>query len=187
MPRPRPRKQEPPARTLLRRIRLLVLDVDGTLTDGRLYYGKDGEALKAFDVRDGHGLRLLQIGTGVKLAVLTGRSAGIIRPRCAEMGIDHVVDRSREKGPALRRIAADLGVPLEATCFMGDDVNDLPALAICALPACPSDAVPEVLRACSFVSPHPGGRGAVRDLCELLLAATVGWPPPEPPPSPPSA
>lgn len=183
MPRSRARKQEPPPRALLRKIRLVVLDIDGTLTDGRLYYGKDGESFKAFDVRDGHGLRLLQICTGIKLAALTGRPADLIRTRCGELGIAHVVDRSRDKGPALRRIAADLEVPLEATCFMGDDVNDLPALALCALPACPADAAPEVLRACRFVAPRPGGRGAVRALCELILAATVGWPPPEPPPA----
>jgi 3-deoxy-D-manno-octulosonate 8-phosphate phosphatase (KDO 8-P phosphatase) len=177
------KRDEPPTRALLRKIRLVVLDVDGTLTDGRLYYGKDGEALKAFDVRDGHGLRILKICTGMKLAVLTGRPADLIRARCAELGIAHIVERSREKGVALRRISAELDVPLEATCFMGDDVNDLPALELCGLPACPSDAVPEVLRACRYVAPNPGGRGAVRALCELLLAATVGWPPREPPPS----
>lgn len=183
MPRTRARTRKPPTRALLRAIRLVVLDVDGTLTDGRLYYGREGEALKAFDVRDGHGLRLLQLCTGMKLAVLTGRPAELIRPRCTELGISHVVERSRQKGQALREISAAFDIPLEAICFMGDDVNDLPALELCGLPACPSDAVPEVLRVCRFVARSPGGRGAVRALCELLLAATVGWPPPEPPPA----
>ena len=168
---------------LLRRIRLLVLDIDGTLTDGRLYYGRDGEALKVFDVRDGHGLRLLQLCAKVKLAVLTGRRADLSRARCAELGVEHIVERSRAKGEGLRQICAALSVPLEETCFMGDDVNDLPALRLCALPACPADAAPEVRRECLFVAEAAGGRGAVRALCELILSATVGWPPPEPPPT----
>ena len=176
------RKPARATRALLARIRLLVLDVDGTLTDGRLYYGAQGEALKAFDVRDGHGLRLLQICGGVRLAALTGRRAELIRVRCAELGIEKIVERSRAKGEALRALCAELGVDLAATAFIGDDVNDLPALALAGLAACPSDAAPEVLAACSFVSQFPGGRGAVRELCEALLGATVGWPPSEPAP-----
>ena len=164
---------------LLRKIRLLVLDVDGTLTDGRLYYGHDGEMLKAFDVRDGHGLRLLSMYTGVRLAVLTGRRADLVTHRCRELSIDPVVGSSRDKARSLREICASVAIPLDQTAFMGDDVNDLPALQIAGLAACPSDAVPEVLAACAFVSDKPGGRGAVRQLCEVMLAATVGWPPPE--------
>src|SRR3989440_5635895 len=117
-----------PPRALLRSIRLVVLDVDGTLTDGRLYYGKEGEALKAFDVRDGHGLRLLGLYGGVKLAVLTGRRADLVEQRCRELSIERVVGGSRAKGDAIGQIAGDLGVPLRETAFMGDDVNDLPAL-----------------------------------------------------------
>ena len=90
----RPRK---PSRELLRRIRLVVLDVDGTLTDGRLFYGKEGEALKAFDVRDGHGLRLLQMYGGLKVAALTGRRADLVQQRCRELSIEPVVGSSRAK------------------------------------------------------------------------------------------
>jgi 3-deoxy-D-manno-octulosonate 8-phosphate phosphatase (KDO 8-P phosphatase) len=169
----------PAAPELLRRIKLLVLDVDGTLTDGRLYYGHDGEMMKAFDVRDGHGLRLLSMYAGVRLAVLTGRRADLVLARCRELSIDPVVGSSRDKGQGLRGIAEQAGVPLEAVAFMGDDVNDLPALRLAALSACPSDAAPEVLRECAFVADKEGGHGAVRALCEALLAATVGWPPPE--------
>jgi len=170
--------QKPP-RALLRSIRLVVLDVDGTLTDGRLYYGKEGEAFKAFDVRDGHGLRLLNLYGGVKLAVLTGRRADLVEQRCRELSIDRVVGSSRAKGTAIEQIAADLGVPLQQTAYMGDDVNDLPALRKVALSCAPQDAVPEVLGEVQWVSRRPAGRGAVRELCELLLAAKVGWPPPE--------
>ena len=173
---PRSRK---PQRELFSRIRLVVLDVDGTLTDGRLYYGKDGEALKAFDVRDGHGLRLLRLYGGVKLAALTGRRADLVEQRCRELSIDPVVGSSRAKGPALRQICEQVGVPLEQTAYMGDDVNDLPALRLAALSCAPADAAPEVLREVRWVARRRAGRGAVRELCETLLAATVGWPPDE--------
>jgi 3-deoxy-D-manno-octulosonate 8-phosphate phosphatase (KDO 8-P phosphatase) len=173
-----------PSRALLRRIRLVVLDVDGTMTDGRLYYGKDGEAFKAFDVRDGHGLRLLHLYGQVQLAVLTGRRADLVQQRCRELSIDHVVGSSRAKGAAIEQIAAEVGVPLDQAAFMGDDVNDLPALRKVALSCAPQDAAPEVLREVLWVSRRRAGRGAVRELCELLLAAKVGWPPPEDEPKP---
>ena len=168
-----------PPRSLLKAIRLVVLDVDGTMTDGRLYYGKDGEALKAFDVRDGHGLRLLAMHGGVKLAVLTGRRADLVQQRCQELSIDHVVGGSRAKGQAIERIAADLGVPLPQTAYMGDDVNDLPALRKVGFSCAPRDAAPEVIEEVLWVSSRKAGRGAVRELCEVLLDAKVGWPPPD--------
>jgi len=171
-----PRK---PPRALLQRIRLVVLDVDGTMTDGRLYYGAQGEQMKAFDVRDGHGLRLLQLLSGVKLAVLTGRRADLVMQRCRELSIDQVVGQSRAKGAAIAKICADLGIPPADSAFMGDDVNDLPALRKVALSCAPADAAPEVLRCVRWVSQRPAGRGAVRELCELLLAAKALWPPPD--------
>jgi 3-deoxy-D-manno-octulosonate 8-phosphate phosphatase (KDO 8-P phosphatase) len=173
-----------PPRSLLKAIRLVVLDVDGTMTDGRLYYGKDGEALKAFDVRDGHGLRLLSLYGNVKLAVLTGRRADLVLQRCQELSIDQVVGGSRAKGEAIEKIAAEAGIPLDQVAFMGDDVNDLPALRKVAFSCAPRDAAPEVLDEVAWVSRRKAGRGAVRELCELLLAAKVGWPPPEDAPKP---
>jgi 3-deoxy-D-manno-octulosonate 8-phosphate phosphatase (KDO 8-P phosphatase) len=173
-----------PSRSLLQKIRLLVLDIDGTMTDGRLYYGAAGEAFKAFDVRDGHGLRLLQMHGRVKLAVLTGRRADLVLQRCRELSIEHVVGQSRAKGSAIERIAQDLGVSLAETAFMGDDVNDLPALRKVALSCAPADAAAEVLGEVAWVSQRPGGRGAVRELCEVLLAAQDLWPPPDEEPAP---
>lgn len=169
-----PRK---PPRALLQKIRLVVLDVDGTLTDGRLYYGAEGEALKAFDVRDGHGLRLLQTYGGVKLAVLTGRRPDLVMQRCRELSIEHVVGHSRDKGRAIEEIAQNVQISLAETAFMGDDVNDLPALRKVALSCAPADAAKEVLREVRWVSQRDAGRGAVRELCEILLAAKVSWPP----------
>src|SRR4030081_1240225 len=127
-----------PPRALLRSIRLVVLDVDGTLTDGRLYYGKEGEAFKAFDVRDGHGLRLLSMYGGVKLAVLTGRRADLVQQRCKELAIEHVVGQSRDKGKGIEQLCKDAGFKLSETAFMGDDVNDLPALRKAALSCAPA-------------------------------------------------
>ncbi|MCA1829186.1 MAG: HAD hydrolase family protein [Myxococcales bacterium] len=166
-----------PKRAVLRKIRLVVLDVDGTMTDGRLYYGAEGEAMKAFDVRDGHGLRLLQMYAGVKLAVLTGRRADLVMQRCRELSIELVVGHSRAKGAAIEQIAIDAGVPLAEAAFMGDDVNDLPALRKVAFSCAPADAAPEVLREVDWVSRRQAGRGAVRELCEILLAAKARWPP----------
>jgi 3-deoxy-D-manno-octulosonate 8-phosphate phosphatase (KDO 8-P phosphatase) len=171
-----PRK---PPRALLQKIRLVVLDVDGTLTDGRLYYGAEGEAMKAFDVRDGHGLRLLQLYGGVKLAALTGRRAELVMQRCRELSIDQVVGQSRDKGRAIEEIAQNVQIPLGETAFMGDDVNDLPALRKVALSCAPADAAKEVLREVRWVSQRDAGHGAVRELCEILLAAKASWPPPE--------
>lgn len=167
-----------PRLALLRKLRLVVLDVDGTLTDGRLYYGKDGEALKAFDVRDGHGLRLLSLA-GVKLAVLTGRRADLVEARCRELSIDPVVGHSRDKGKAIEGICAGLAIPLGETAYMGDDVNDLPALRKAALSCAPRDAAAEVVREVDWVSSRDAGRGAVRELCELILSARGAWPPTE--------
>src|SRR2546421_1006627 len=141
-----------PPRSLLQAIRLVVLDVDGTMTDGRLYYGAQGEAMKAFDVRDGHGLRLLQMYGRVKLAVLTGRRADLVMQRCRELSIEHVVGQSRAKGQAIEEIAQEARIPLSEAAFMGDDVNDLPALRKVAFSCAPADAAPEVLRQVAWVS-----------------------------------
>ena len=164
------------SRKLLQRIRLLVLDIDGTMTDGRLYYGAQGELLKAFDVRDGHGLRLLQMHGGVKLAVLTGRNAELSMQRCRELSIGIVRGHSRDKGSAIEEIAQEAGVPLDESAFMGDDVNDLPAMRKVALRCAPKDAAKEVLREAMWISNRDAGRGAVRELCEVLLAAKGKWP-----------
>jgi 3-deoxy-D-manno-octulosonate 8-phosphate phosphatase (KDO 8-P phosphatase) len=173
-----------PKKALLQSLRLVVLDVDGTLTDGRLYYGKDGEAFKAFDVRDGHALRLLVTYEDVRVAVLTGRRADLVEQRCRELSIAPIVGSSRHKGPALQKICADLSIPLATTAYMGDDVNDLPALRMAGLSCAPADAAPEVLREVSWVSRRLAGRGAVRELCEMILAARTGWPPPDEPANP---
>ncbi|HYQ81617.1 MAG TPA: HAD hydrolase family protein, partial [Anaeromyxobacteraceae bacterium] len=155
------------------RVRLLLLDVDGVLTDGRLWYGPEGETVKAFDVRDGHGLVMLR--DHVEVGILSGRPAGPTQSRLADLRIRHASFGNREKLPAYQSLAASLGVADEEVAFMGDDVNDLPVLRRVGLSACPADAAPEVLREARLVSRARGGRGAVRELCELILKAKGLW------------
>jgi 3-deoxy-D-manno-octulosonate 8-phosphate phosphatase (KDO 8-P phosphatase) len=151
-----------------RRIRLLILDVDGVLTDGRLYYGPDGEALKAFDVKDGHGLVMLR--EHVDLAVISGRPGKASEARLRELRFKHLVFGQRDKLAGYATLA-HLGVSDDEVAYMGDDVNDVPLLRRVGLAACPADALPVVHGAVHFVARSPGGRGAVRELCDLILQA----------------
>jgi len=143
------------------------------MTDGRLYYGPDGEALKAFDVKDGHGIVLLR--DHVELGVISGRPGRASEARLRELRISHMVFARRDKVEAFEEMRRGLGLADEEVGYMGDDVNDLPLLARVGLSACPSDARPEVRAAVHFVARSPGGRGAVRELCELLLRAKGLW------------
>ena len=167
---PRSRARVAPQALLARAagIRLVLLDVDGVLTDGRLYYGEGGEALKAFDVKDGHGIVLLR--EHVSFGVVSGRPGKASEARLRELRIEHLVFGERDKVAGYARLA-HLGIPDEAVAYMGDDVNDVPLLRKVGLSACPADAAPEVRDAVHFVARAPGGRGAVRELCDLILRA----------------
>lgn len=171
--RPRSRARISPQALVARaaRIRLVLLDVDGVLTDGRLYYGPDGEALKAFDVKDGHGIVLLR--DRVEFGVVSGRPGKASQRRLEELGFKHLVFGQRDKLEGYARLA-HLGIPDEEVAYMGDDVNDVALLRKVGLSACPADARPEVREAVHFVARSPGGRGAVRELCDLLLRARGG-------------
>lgn len=151
-------------------VRLLVLDVDGVLTDGRIYMGPDGELCKGFHIHDGKGIRLLQ-QCGVAVALLTARRSAILERRAAELGIDQVIQGSGQKGHDLRRLQAQRGVPAEACAYLGDDLQDLPALRRCGLAVTVADGHPLLVRHCHWQTHRPGGHGAVRELCELILAA----------------
>ena len=156
-----------------RRVRLLLLDVDGVLTDGRLHYGPEGELMKSFDVKDGHGLVLLR--DHVELGVISGRP-GLSRKRLEELRVKHMVFAQRDKLAGYAELA-HLGFADDEVAYMGDDVNDLGLLEKVGLSAAPADARPEVLRTVHWVARSPGGRGAVRELCELLLGARGLWNP----------
>lgn len=156
------------------RVRLLVFDVDGVLTDGGLYYGQDGELMKRFDVKDGHALVMARL-SGLPAAILTARTSGIVEKRGRELGLAAVFQGRRDKSAALKELVAQLDVPLDACAYMGDDHNDLGPLSMVALSACPADAVPEVRHEAHFVTQSPGGRGAARELVELCLKASGRW------------
>ncbi len=151
-------------------LRLLVLDVDGVLTDGRLYFGADGEALKVFDVRDGHGIKLLR-EAGIEVAILSARRSPVVERRARELGITRVVQGAADKGAGLVELMAALQVGPEQCGYIGDDWPDLAALARAGFAATVADAAPEVRRVAHWISTAPGGRGAVRELAEFILRA----------------
>jgi 3-deoxy-D-manno-octulosonate 8-phosphate phosphatase (KDO 8-P phosphatase) len=151
-------------------VRLMLFDVDGVLTDGSLYYGEHGELFKRFHALDGHGLKLLMEG-GVKIALVTGRSGPIVDRRAAELGIADVLQGVRDKGAALAELAQRHSVAMTETGFMGDDILDLPALQRAGFAACVPNAPDYIAQAAHWIASRPGGGGAVRECCDLLLAA----------------
>jgi len=148
------------------RVKLVVFDVDGVLTDGGLWYGPDGEVQKRFDVKDGHAMVLARL-TGLKVAVLTARTSRI--------KLAAVFQGRRDKGLALEELCQAMGVTADEVAYMGDDLNDLPPLQKVGVAACPADAVEEVRQVAHFVSTKPGGHGAARQLIELVLKAKGQW------------
>lgn len=157
-------------------IRALVLDVDGVLTDGTLYYSPTGEETKAFSVRDGLGIRML-LDAGVEVAVITGRASEALVRRCRDLRLreELVIQASRDKSADLDRVEEILGLADHEVAAMGDDLPDLPLLSRVGFSACPADAAPEVVASCDLVCGSPGGRGAVREMAELLLKARRKW------------
>jgi 3-deoxy-D-manno-octulosonate 8-phosphate phosphatase (KDO 8-P phosphatase) len=153
-----------------RRIRLLVLDVDGVLTDGRLYFSADGEALKVFHVRDGSGLVAMR-RAGIEVAIISGRDSAAVTRRAAELGIGHVQQGVADKGVALEALLSELGVGAEETACVGDDTADLPMLRRVGLAIGVADCHAALHEAVHWITPSPGGLGAVRETCDLLLDA----------------
>jgi 3-deoxy-D-manno-octulosonate 8-phosphate phosphatase (KDO 8-P phosphatase) len=160
--------------TALAKIELLVLDVDGVLTDGRLYFGARGEALKVFHVRDGHGIKLL-MNAGVHVAAVSGRRSAAVAVRMRELGVATVVQACNDKVGALRRIAKRLAVPVLNCACMVDDTPDLPLMSAVGLAAAVADAHPLVKSAAHWVARAAGGRGAVRELCDEMLRARASF------------
>ena len=160
-----------------RRAKLLVLDVDGTLTDGRIVYFDHGSGvgeLLAFDVRDGLGLQALR-RCGVEVVLVTGRGSPALARRADELGL-RVLSRISDKRAALERLQAELGATPAETLAMGDDLPDLGLAGLCAVFAAPADAVDAVKARAGFVAGRAGGRGAVRELCDLVVAARGAQP-----------
>lgn len=155
---------------LARRVRLIIFDVDGVLTDGGIFIGPDGEAMKRFDIKDGLGITLWH-HVGGMTAVITGRSSEIVARRAGELRITHVRQGCADKRAAYEALKAELGVSDEETAYIGDDLIDLPVMKRVALPVAVGDAVPEVRAAARLVTAHTGGHGAVREAIEEILTA----------------
>jgi 3-deoxy-D-manno-octulosonate 8-phosphate phosphatase (KDO 8-P phosphatase) len=153
-------------------IRLLVLDVDGVLTDGRLYFGPRGEALKVFHARDGYGMRRL-IAAGVEIAVISGRRSPAVLARCRELGIRRVLQGAADKLAAFERLLGGAGVAARDCACVGDDVPDLALFGVVGLSFAVPGAPAAVRDAAHHVTKMPGGLGAVREVCDRLLAAKV--------------
>lgn len=155
-------------------VRLLILDVDGVLTDGRITYTADGLEVKSFHVRDGSGLFFWQ-RLGGRVAIISGRTSKAVDVRAAELGIPVVIQGARDKRPALDRVLETTGSTAGEACAIGDDLPDLPLLRSCGLAVAVADACPEARAAAHYVTQTPGGRGAVREVIELLLRAQGRW------------
>ena len=154
-----------------RTIKALLLDVDGVLTDGGLFYSGQGETLKRFNTLDGHGLKMLH-SAGITTAVITGRDSEPLRARLAALGISHARYGIDDKLPAAQDLLAELQLDWSQAAAMGDDWPDWPMMQKAALRCAPSNAHHELLTRADFVSPSQGGQGAVREVCDLLLSAS---------------
>jgi YrbI family 3-deoxy-D-manno-octulosonate 8-phosphate phosphatase len=151
-----------------KQVKLLVLDVDGTMTDGTVYYSANGEELKRFSIRDGMGIELLRIAN-IPVAIITSENSNIVRARASKLNIENVLLGSRNKKQSLIELIEKLGVALEEVAYIGDDVNDIQALEIAGVSACPADANKYVKYVCDYICQSDGGRGAVREVVELIL------------------
>ncbi|CAG0940766.1 3-deoxy-D-manno-octulosonate 8-phosphate phosphatase (KDO 8-P phosphatase) [Gammaproteobacteria bacterium] len=163
----------PPDAALLRRaagIRLLILDVDGVLTDGRLHYDAEGREFKSFNVRDGYGIKQL-MAAGFTVAVISGRPSTSAAGRMADLDIRHVMLGEADKGSALATLLEKTGIPASAAACVGDDEPDLPVMRQVALPIAVADCHPSVAGTAAWRTTLAGGAGAVREVCDLLLAA----------------
>lgn len=148
-------------------VKLLVLDVDGVLTDGSISYTDDGKEIKTFNAKDGQGIAMLT-KLGIKVAIITARTSSIVQKRANDLGIQYVFQGAKNKLEKLEYLKATLNLTDDEIAYMGDDLPDIPVLNVVGIKACPNDAVDEVKRICNFKATKNGGRGAVRELTDLI-------------------
>jgi 3-deoxy-D-manno-octulosonate 8-phosphate phosphatase (KDO 8-P phosphatase) len=153
-----------------RGVKLAIFDVDGVMTDGTLYIGPQGETYKAFNILDGHGVKMLQ-SAGVATAIISGRASEAVAWRAKELAIAHVVQGAANKVAEFEKLLASLGLEPRACAFMGDDLPDLPVMTRCGLAVAVANAAEGVKAVAHYVTRASGGRGAVREFCELVLRA----------------
>lgn len=157
-------------RTRAAQVRLAAFDVDGTLTDGRIWYDEDGRELKAFHAHDGYGLKCL-LSAGIEVALITARVSRPVTLRANELGIQHVYQGQSEKGRCLAELQQSLGLRQEQTAFIGDDLSDIPAMQTAGMAVAVANAHPLVLPYAQWQTSRCGGDGAVREVCDMLLAS----------------
>ena len=157
-----------------RAVRMIVFDVDGVLTDGSLFYGDRGEEYKAFNSRDGHGIKMLR-ATGVDSGIITGRTSQVVLHRCRNLGINQVFQGAEDKLAVLHQLLEATGLSTDQIAYMGDDVVDLPVLRRAGLAITVPDAPEAVQARCQVVTRAGAGRGAVREACELIMRAQGTW------------
>lgn len=155
-------------RETIKNVKLIVLDADGVLTDGSLFYDKDGEHIKRFNVRDGQGIKLAQ-SYDIELAVISGRDCPIVKNRCDELGIKYVYQLCYDKATKIKELSSMLNIPLDEIAFVGDDILDVPALEIVGLPVCPKDAHPTAMSKAKLHTESIGGNGCIREVIDLIL------------------
>ncbi|HBG45474.1 MAG TPA: phenylphosphate carboxylase subunit delta [Deltaproteobacteria bacterium] len=158
----------------IKQIKLVIFDVDGVLTDGRIIFDAAGVETKCFDVKDGHGIKLL-IRSGIQGAIITARESEVVLRRAKDLGIDLVYQGIKDKRLALDDIVAKSAIPLSEMAYMGDDIIDIPVLKRVGFSATVADGVEEVRGMVDYVARRPGGRGAARELVELILKAQGKW------------
>jgi len=159
---------------IAKNIKLLILDVDGVLTDGRIILDNEGNELKAFHVRDGHGIKMLA-KAGIQVAIITGRYSKVVERRAKELGITEVYQRCHIKTVAFEHIIGKYGLTEKEVAYMGDDIVDIPVFKMVGLPIAVSDAEDEARKYAVLVTRNRGGRGAVREICDFLLKAKGLW------------
>ena len=150
-------------------IRLLVMDVDGVMTEGKITYTSDGQELKSFNIKDGLGIKRAQ-ASGIETAIITGRTSPMVERRARELGIAHLVQGREDKLAALSDLVDQMNLSLDQVAYIGDDLPDLTAIESVRLGACPADAATEVKSKANWVSTRGGGDGCVRELCDLLVS-----------------
>lgn len=153
---------------ILRKIKLLVVDVDGTLTDGGMFYSAEGEYMKKFHTHDGKGLELLR-EHGITIAVITGENSQIVKKRLEKLNIELYYPGIKNKKEVLENLCKEKGFCFKETAYIGDDVNDFECMQMSGFSACPSNAVPEIKKASMYICSLSGGNGAVRELCNLIM------------------
>lgn len=162
------------AREKASRVTLLLLDVDGVLTDGKLIYDADGREIKAFHVRDGHGIKMLQ-HAGAEVGIITGRRSTIVEVRARELGVALVLQGVSDKRAAWQRVLQQKRLAATQTAYVGDDILDVPLMRVVGFAAAVGDAEDCVKQAADYVASRPGGNGAVREIAEFVLRARGAW------------